>query len=127
MTTAVSTSPAAPISGSTIELATARTVFGAFARLDLPPPRCPVTCETLTGLEVLVGASDLIGAVPLEVYEAKSRATGLMRLGFDISARGSSLALIRWVDARPTPAAADLAELFVRCARSFARARKMKR
>ena len=106
---------------------TFRTVVAAFERLRLPPPRCPVTCETLTGLEVLVGASDLVGAVPLEVYEAKAKATGLLRLPFDIGLRGSSLALIRWADARPTPAAADLAELFVRSARSFARARKARR
>jgi LysR family transcriptional regulator of abg operon len=106
---------------------TARTVFAAFERLKLPPPRCPVTCETLTGLEVLVGASDLVGAVPLEVYEAKAKASGLLRLQFDIGLKGSSLALIRWADARPTPAAADLAELFVASARSLARARKARR
>lgn len=106
---------------------TARTVYAAFERSKLPPPRCPVTCETLTGLEVLVGTSDLVGAVPLEVYEAKAKATGLVRLPFEIGARGSSLALIRWADARPTPAAADLIELFVASARAFARARKSRR
>jgi LysR family transcriptional regulator of abg operon len=103
---------------------TARTVFAAFERARLPPPRCPVTCETLTGLEVLVGSSDLIGAVPLEVYEFKARQTGLVRLPFDLSLRGSSLALITWADSRPTPAAECLAELFVQSARTLARVRK---
>jgi LysR family transcriptional regulator of abg operon len=103
---------------------TARTVFAAFDRLKLPPPRCPVSCETLTGLEVLVAASDLVGAVPLEVYQAKAKATGLVRLGFDFGLKGSSLALIRWSDARPTPAAAELAEMFVRTALTRARSRK---
>ena len=36
---------------------TAQTVAAAFDRLKLPPPRCPVTCDTLTGLEVLVAGS----------------------------------------------------------------------
>jgi hypothetical protein len=71
--------------------------------------------------------NDLVGAVPLEVYEAKAKATGLLRLPFEIGARGSSLALIRWADARPTPAAADLIELFVASARAFARVRKSRR
>ena len=62
-----------------------------------------------------------------EVYEAKAKATGLIRLAFDISLRGSSLGLIRWADAKPTPAAADLTDLFVRSARLLARGRKGRR
>lgn len=104
---------------------TARTVFLAFERLELPPPCCPVTCETLTGLELLVSASDLIGAIPLEVFQAKP--SGLLRLPVTIGPERNSLALIRWADARPTPAAAELAELFVRSARSMARAGKARR
>lgn len=106
---------------------TAQTVAAAFERLRLPPPRCPVTCDTLTGLEVLVAASDLIGAFPLEVYEARGPAAGLARLGFDIGARGSSLALVRWADARPTPAAAELEDQFVSAGRLLARSRRSRR
>ena len=102
---------------------TAQTVLSAFGRARLPPPRCLVSCETLTGLEVLVASTVLVGAMPLEVFEANADATGLVRLPFEISLRGSSLALIRWADARPTPAAADLAEMFVAAARRFARQR----
>jgi LysR family transcriptional regulator of abg operon len=110
-----------------LQSSTARTVFAAFERLKLPPPRCLVSCETLTGLEVLVASSDLIGAVPLEVYDAKAKSTGLVRLGPGFGPRGSSLALIHWTDSRPTPAAAHLAELFVRSARVMERARKTRR
>jgi LysR family transcriptional regulator of abg operon len=106
---------------------TAQTVAAAFQRLRLPAPRCPVTCDTLTGLEVLVAASDLIGAFPLEVYEARGKAAGLTRLGFDIGAKGSSLALVRWADARPTPAAAELEEQFVQAGRALARSRRSRR
>jgi DNA-binding transcriptional LysR family regulator len=106
---------------------TAQTVAAAFDRLKLPPPCCPVTCDTLTGLEVLVAGSDLIGAFPLEVYEARGKAAGLSRLGFDIGAKGSSLALVRWADARPTPAAADLEEQFVHAGRLLARNRRSRR
>ncbi|MGE0798111.1 MAG: LysR family transcriptional regulator [Lautropia sp.] len=102
---------------------TARTLFAAFERARLPPPRCPLTCETLTGLELLVGTSDLIGAMPLEVYDVRAGMTGLARLPFEIGLRGSSLALIRWADARPTPAAADMAEALIRAARQFVRSR----
>lgn len=110
-----------------MQSSTALTIAAAFERLKLPAPRCPITCDTLTGLEVLVAASDLVGAFPLEVYEARGKAAGLVRLAFDISPRGSSLALIRWTDARPTPAAADLEELFVEAARALARRRRPRR
>jgi len=81
----------------------------------------------LTGLEVLVAGSDLIGAFPLEVYEARCPAAGLARPGFDIGAKGSSLALVRWADARPTPAASELEEQFVNAGRSLARSRRSRR
>lgn len=91
-----------------------RTVF---ARARLPPPHVAVSCETLTGLEALVSDSDLLGIVPLEVQRQRASASGLVALPLHVQIEGPSLALIRWRDAQPTPAAARLAELFIRVAR----------
>ena len=101
----------------------ARMVRTAFQRARLPVPRCPVYCETLTGLVRLVSGSDLVGVLPAEVFEALPAGSGLVRLPLEISPRSGSLSLIRWADARPTPAAADLAALFVSVARRFTRQR----
>lgn len=95
----------------------------AFERESLPVPRCPVSCETLTGLESLVAMTDLVGIVPREVHELRAAATGLCRVAEDCVIEGPSLALIRWADARPTPAADELAELFIEVAHECARRR----
>lgn len=96
----------------------AHALQAAFARARLPAPRVAVACETLTGLEMLVGGSSLLGLVPLEVQRRRASATGLRELPLETRIEGPSLALIRWKDAQPTPAAAALAELFVQVARS---------
>jgi DNA-binding transcriptional LysR family regulator len=102
----------------------ARAFHSAFERAGLPAPRCRVTCEALTGLESLVGTSELAGVLPLEVHEARAGANGLARIPLDVKIEGPSLAIIRWADAKPTPAAAELAELFARAAHALARSRK---
>jgi DNA-binding transcriptional LysR family regulator len=104
--------------------ATGRALREAFERARLSPPRCSVTCETLTGVEAIVRASDLVAAMPAEVYEARAGAGGLLRLPLAPAPRGRTLALVRWAGTPPTPAAADLAELFVAQAHAHARRRR---
>ena len=96
----------------------------AFERQSLSPPRCLISCETLTGIETLVLTSDLVGVVPVEVYEARAAASGLRRLALQTTLEGPSLALIRWADGQPTPAARRLAELFVETAHGKAKKAK---
>lgn len=93
----------------------------AFRRARLPLPRCTVTCETLTGVEAIVRATDLVAAMPAEVHEARCAASGLFRLPLAQAPRGRTLALVRWADNLLTPAAANLAELFVAQAHALAR------
>jgi len=88
----------------------------AFTKARLPAPTVAVACETLTGLELLVAESDLLGVVPLEVQRRRAGASGLCELPLDNRIDGPSLALIRWRDAQPTPADAQLAALFVEVA-----------
>jgi LysR family transcriptional regulator, regulator of abg operon len=106
-----------------IDSATASAVFAAFDLAGLPAPSCPVTCETLTGMEALVGATDLLGAIPLEVYRARAVTSGLAQIPLADPIPGRGLALIHWADAKPTPAADDLAQRFIAAARDKARAR----
>lgn len=96
---------------------TARGLERALRRARLPALRCAVTCETLTGLETLVAHSDLVGAIPLEVHQARAAASGLRRVGLHEEIEGPRVALVRWADTHPTPAAADLQEAFVTAAR----------
>lgn len=104
--------------------ATASAVAAAFERARLAPPVSRVHCETLTGVEAIVGSTDLIAAMPDEVYESRARASGLVRLPLVVAPRANSLAIIRWADAKPTPAAQELAELFVAQAQIQARSRR---
>ena len=106
-----------------LQSTSAHALARAFARARLPAPRVAVACETLTGLETLVGASELLGLVPLEVFRLRASANGLREVPLEIRIEGPSLALIRWKDAQPTPAAMALAELFVTVARSLRTAR----
>lgn len=99
----------------------------AFEREGLAAPHCPVSCETLTGIETLVASSELVGLVPLEVHEARAASSGLVRIPLQKIIEGPSLALIRWADGQPTPAARRLAELFVEAAHERARAGSRKR
>jgi len=105
--------------------ATGKALREAFRRARLPLPRCTVSCETLTGVEAIVRATDLVAAMPAEVHEARCVASGLLRLPLTPPPRSRTLALIRWADTLPTPAAADLAELFV--AQAHAHARRQRR
>jgi LysR family transcriptional regulator of abg operon len=103
------------------ESSIARGLERAFAAAGLQPPHCPVGCETLTGLETLVRHADLLGAVPAEVHEARAAASGLVRLPLREAIDGPRVALLRWADARPTPAAADLEAALVQAAHDLAR------
>lgn len=96
----------------------------AFRQARLGAPVCPITCETLTGLETLVASTDLVGAVPLEVHQVRAPASGLVRLALDQPIEGPRVAIVRWADARPTPAAADLEQAFVDAAHRLARRRR---
>lgn len=105
--------------------ATGRALREAFRRARLPAPRCTVTCETLTGVEAIVRATDLVAAMPVEVHDARRAASELLRLPLAQPPRGRTLALIRWGGNLLTPAAADLAELFV--AQAHVHARRQRR
>lgn len=96
----------------------------AFKRARLPAPRVAMSCETLTGIETLVAESGLLGIVPLEVQRRRAPASGLLELPLETRIEGPSLALIRWRDARPTPATARLAELFIQTARERLKGRR---
>ena len=93
----------------------------AFRQARLPEPTCLTTCETLTGLEILVANTDLLGAVPLEVQRARAPSNGLRPVPLLQTIEGPRVAVLRWADARPTPASADLEETFVLAARQLAR------
>jgi molybdate transport repressor ModE-like protein len=99
----------------------ARGLKRAFRQAGLPPPRCTVTCQTLTGLETLARHSDLVAAMPMEVHDARTEASGLRRVPVAESIEGPRVAILRWADARPTPAAQDLEEAFVQAAYEMAR------
>jgi DNA-binding transcriptional LysR family regulator len=101
--------------------AIARGLTRAFRQAALAPPRCAVGCETLTGLEVLVRHGHLLGAMPMEVYEARAAASGLVRVPLVEPVDGARVALLRWADAMPTPASADLEAAFVEAAHGLAR------
>ena len=101
--------------------AIARGLAQAFRRAGLAPPRCAVNCETLTGLEVLVRDGGMLGAMPAEVYRARAAASGLGRVPVAESIDGARVALLRWADAMPTPASADLEAAFVDAAHTLAR------
>jgi LysR family transcriptional regulator of abg operon len=104
--------------------ATGRALREAFRRARLPAPRCTVTCETLTGVEAIVRATDLVAAMPAEVHDARCATSGLLRLPLAPAPRGRTLALVRWADNLLTPAAGDLAELFVAQAHANARSQR---
>ena len=106
-----------PSPGSAI----ARGLAQAFQRAGVPPPRCAVSCETLTGLEVLVRDGRMLGAVPVEVHQVRTAACGLVRVPLAESIDGPHVALLRWADAMPTPASADLEDAFVDAAHTLVR------
>ncbi len=93
----------------------------AFRRARLGTPRCAITCQTLTGVELLARHSDLVAAVPVEVHEARAGASGLVRIPLAETIEGPRVAVLRWSDSRPTPASADLEEAFVAAAHAMAR------
>jgi LysR family transcriptional regulator, regulator of abg operon len=99
----------------------ARGLERACAAAGLEPPHCPVSCETLTGLETLVRHGNLLGVVPEEVHDARAAASGLVRLPLREGIEGPRVALLRWADAPPTPAAADLEAALVEAAHGLAR------
>ena len=100
---------------------TARGLDKAFRKAKLPLPRYAMTCGTLTGLEVLVRHSDLVGAIPLEVHRLRSAASGLCQLALQEEIEGPRVAIVRWADAHPTPAASDLEDAFLQAAQRLAR------
>ncbi|QJW84956.1 hypothetical protein HK414_19480 [Ramlibacter terrae] len=80
-----------------------------------------MTCQTLTGTETIAAHTDLVAAIPLEVHQARAAATGLRRLALAEPIEGPRVAILRWADARPTPASADLEEAFVQAAHAMAK------
>lgn len=108
-----------------LESSVTRGLTRAFRQAGLGPVRCAMTCQTLTGLETLVHATDLIAAMPVEVFEARRAASGLQRLPVQEPVEGPRVAVLRWADARPTPASADLEEAFVQAAHQMARAQHL--
>lgn len=109
-----------PSAGSSTAVALAR----VFQRARLGTPRCPVTCETLTGMESLILATDLVGAIPLEVHEKRNAANQLVRVPLDLAIEGPHVAIVRWAAARPTPGAAAMADMFVAAGHQLARRRR---
>ena len=108
-----------------LESSVTRGLTRAFRQAGLGPVRCAMTCQTLTGLETLVNATDLVAAMPVEVFEARRAASGLHRLPVQEPVEGPRVAVLRWADARPTPASADLEEAFVQAAHQMARTRHL--
>ena len=108
-----------------LESSVTRGLTRAFRQAGLGPVRCAMTCQTLTGLETLVNATDLVAAMPVEVFEARRAASGLLRLPVLEAIEGPRVAVLRWADARPTPASADLEEAFVQAAHRMARAQHL--
>ena len=99
----------------------AQALARVFSVARLEAPHIAAICETLTGLEILVFNSDLIGIVPTEVHMLRTKTSGLRALPLETPIEGPSLALIRWREAQPTPAAAALEEIFIQVAHERAR------
>jgi LysR family transcriptional regulator of abg operon len=104
-----------------LESSVTRGLQRAFRQARLGTPRCLVTCQTLTGFELLARHSDLVAAVPVEVYEARAATSDLVRVPLADTIEGPRVAVLRWADSRPTPASADLEEAFVAAAYQMAR------
>lgn len=96
----------------------------AFTRARLGRLRCPVTCETLTGLETIVSTTDLVGAVPLEVFAHRAAASGLVRVPLEPTIEAPQVVIVRWAHGRPTPASATLEQAFIDAAHALAKARR---
>ena len=93
----------------------------AFKKSKLPLPKCSVTCQTLTGLETLTRHSDLVAAMPFEVFEERKKASGLKQVLIDESIEGAKVVVLRWRESRPTPAAQNLEEAFANAAYDLAK------
>ncbi len=106
-----------------VESSVTRGLARAFRAARLGTPQCAMTCQTLTGLEMLAANTDLVAAMPLEVHQARAGASGLRRVPLAEAIEGPRVAVLRWADARPTPASSDLEEAFVRAAHQMARRR----
>lgn len=104
-----------------LESSVTRGLARAFRQARLGAPQCAMTCQTLTGLETITAHTDLVAAIPLEVHLARAAATGLRRLAITEPIEGPRVAILRWADARPTPASADLEEAFVQAAHAMAK------
>lgn len=101
-----------PGSGSTSVSALQKT----FDRHRLAPPRCVIASETLTALKILVKTTDLVGLVPLEVYELEAAGGEFLRVVPAARIEGPSLALVRWTDTQFSPPAECFANLLVEAA-----------
>ena len=98
----------------------------AFKKIKLPAPVCAMTCQTLTGLETLVRNTDFLAAMPVEVFEDRRHNSGLLRLPVLEPIEGPRVAILRWSEARPTPASADLELAFVEVAHRLAKQNREK-
>jgi LysR family transcriptional regulator of abg operon len=104
-----------------LESSVTRGLARAFRKARLGELQCAMTCQTLTGLEMIAAHTDLVAAMPLEVHLARAGTTGLQRVPLAQAIEGPRVAILRWADARPTPASAELEEAFVQVAHGLAR------
>jgi LysR family transcriptional regulator of abg operon len=110
-----------------LESSVTRGLSRAFRQARIGAPQFAMTCQTLTGLETIAAHTDLVAAVPAEVHQARAASTGLKRVAIAEAIEGPRVAILRWADARPTPASADLEEAFVQAAHEMARGSKARR
>jgi hypothetical protein len=59
--------------------------------------------------------------MPMEVHASRMQASGLCRVPIQETIDGARVAIVRWSDAKPTPAGEDLEESFVQAAYELAR------
>jgi DNA-binding transcriptional LysR family regulator len=104
-----------------VESSVTRGLARAFRQARLGVPHCAMTCQTLTGLETIAAHTDLVAAMPLEVHRARASASGLRQVPLAEAIEGPRVAILRWADARPTPASGDLEDSFVRAAHEMAK------
>jgi len=105
----------------THESATAQALYAAADKLHLPRPHCQTTCETLTGMIMLIASSDLIGLVPSEMVASMGSLGGVVEVPIADRLEGAELCLVRRRASVPTPAAAALALAFSKAAHELAR------
>ena len=100
---------------------TALSLSEAFAAQKLGKPLCRTTCETLTGMHAVIGASDLLGVVPDELQGARRFVPqGLIPLPLQDALPGHFLHLMTRRGAQLSPAIRRVIGLIVEHAEGLA-------